>query len=33
MRKGPIPRENIRAFNAKQVVDRIGPSVVLPKQG
>lgn len=28
MRKGPIPRDNIRAFNAKQVVDRIGPSVV-----
>ncbi len=33
MRKGPIPRDNIRAFNAKQVVDRIGPSVILPKQG
>lgn len=32
MRKGAIPRDNIRAFNAKQVVDRIGPSVVLPKQ-
>jgi len=31
MRKGPIPRDNIRAFNAKQVVDNIGPSVILPK--
>jgi hypothetical protein len=32
MRKGPIPRENIRAFDAKKVVDSIGPSVVLPKE-
>ena len=31
MRKGPIPRDNIRAFAAKQVVDNIGPSVILPK--
>ena len=31
MRKGPIPRDNIRAFNAKQVVDNIGPTLVLPK--
>jgi hypothetical protein len=31
MRKGPIPRDNLRAFNAKAVVDSIGPSVVLPK--
>ena len=31
MRKGPIPRDNIRAFNARAVVDSIGPSVVLPK--
>ncbi|TXC70979.1 hypothetical protein FSB78_08485 [Sphingomonas ginsenosidivorax] len=32
MRKGPIPRDNIRAFDAKKVVDNIGPSVVLPKE-
>jgi len=31
MRKGPIPRDNLRAFNARAVVDSIGPSVVLPK--
>lgn len=31
MRKGPIPKENLRAFNARAVVDSIGPSVVLPK--
>jgi len=31
MRRGPIPRDNLRAFNAKAVVDSIGPSVVLPK--
>ncbi|MDP1026310.1 hypothetical protein Q5H91_03725 [Sphingomonas sp. KR1UV-12] len=33
MRKGPIPRENIRAFDARKVVESIGPSVVLPEQG
>ncbi len=32
MRKGPIPRDNLRAFNARAVVDTIGPSVVLPGQ-
>jgi len=31
MRKGPIPRDNIRAFDARKVVDTIGPSVILPK--
>ncbi|WP_203311166.1 MULTISPECIES: CC0125/CC1285 family lipoprotein [Sphingomonas] len=31
MRHGPIPRDNLRAFNARSVVDTIGPSVVLPK--
>jgi hypothetical protein len=31
MRKGPIPKDNLRAFNARAVVDSIGPSVVLPK--
>lgn len=31
MRKGPIPRDNVRAFDARKVVDSIGPSVVLPK--
>jgi len=32
MRKGPIPRDNIRAFDARRVVDSIGPSVILPDQ-
>lgn len=32
MRKGPIPRENIRAFDARKVVESIGPSVQLPDQ-
>ena len=32
MRKGPIPRDNLRAFNARAVADSIGPSVVLPGQ-
>ena len=32
MRKGPIPRDNLRAFDARKVVDTIGPSVVLPDQ-
>ncbi|MEI5686899.1 MULTISPECIES: CC0125/CC1285 family lipoprotein [Sphingomonas] len=31
MRRGPIPRDNLRAFNARAVVDSIGPTVVLPK--
>ena len=30
MRSGPIPRDNLRAFNARAVVDSIRPSVVLP---
>jgi hypothetical protein len=32
MRKGPIPRDNLRAFDARRVVETIGPSVVLPGQ-
>ena len=32
MRKGPIPRENIRAFDARKVVESVGPSVQLPDQ-
>ncbi len=32
MRKGPIPQGNIHAFDARKVVDTIGPSVVLPGQ-
>lgn len=31
MRKGAPGPEDVRAFNAKEVIDRIGPSVVLPK--
>ncbi|WP_419808037.1 CC0125/CC1285 family lipoprotein [Sphingomonas sp.] len=30
--RGPIPRDNIRAFDAHQVTQRIGPTVVLPGQ-
>lgn len=30
--RGPIPRENVRAFNAHDVVSRIGPTIVLPGQ-
>ena len=30
--RGPTPRNNLRAFNARQVVDRIGPTVVMPGQ-
>jgi hypothetical protein len=33
MRKGPIPKDNLRAFNARAVVDSVGPTVVLPKAG
>ena len=32
MRHGPIPRDNLRAFDARKVVDTVGPSVVLPDQ-
>ncbi|SEM50665.1 hypothetical protein SAMN05192583_0445 [Sphingomonas gellani] len=32
MRKGPIPQGNVRAFDARRVVETIGPSVVLPGQ-
>jgi hypothetical protein len=32
MRRGPIPRDNLRAFDARRVVETIGPSVVLPGQ-
>lgn len=30
MRKGPIPRDNIRAFDARKVVETVGPTVQLP---
>jgi len=32
MRRGAIPGDNIRAFDARRVVESIGPSVVLPGQ-
>jgi len=32
MRRGPIPADNIRAFDARRVVESVGPSVVLPEQ-
>ena len=28
---GPKPKDNIRAFDARSVIDHIGPSIVLPK--
>lgn len=31
MRKGTPARDEVRAFNAREVADRIGPTVVLPK--
>ena len=33
MRRGPIPQGDLRAFDARKVVETIGPSVVLPGQG
>ena len=30
--RGPIPRDNLRAFDAHQVVQRLGPTIVLPGQ-
>jgi hypothetical protein len=30
--KGPKPGGNVRAFDAREVVDRLGPSIVLPKE-
>ena len=30
--RGPIPRDNVRAFDAHAVAERIGPTVVLPGQ-
>ena len=32
MRRGPIPQGELRAFNARQVIDTVGPTVVLPGQ-
>ena len=32
MRHGPIPQGDVRAFDARKVVETIGPSVVLPGQ-
>ena len=31
MRKGTPARDEVRAFNARDVIDKIGPSVVMPK--
>ncbi len=31
--RGPIPRDNVRAFNAREVVDRLGPSIIMPGDG
>ena len=32
MRHGPIPQGDVRAFDARKVVETVGPSVVLPGQ-
>lgn len=32
MRKGPIPSDNIRAFDARKVTASVGPSVMLPDE-
>lgn len=32
MRHGPIPQGDVRAFDARRVVETIGPSVILPGQ-
>ena len=32
MRKGPIPRDNLRAFDARKVIEVVGPTVQLPNQ-
>ena len=32
MRRGPIPQDNLRAFDARRVVDTLGPTIVLPGQ-
>ncbi|HEX8554111.1 MAG TPA: hypothetical protein VF695_05345, partial [Sphingomonas sp.] len=32
MRRGPIPSDNLRAFDARKVVDTVGPTVVLPRR-
>ncbi len=30
--RGPIPRDNVRAFNARDVIDRLGPTIQMPRQ-
>lgn len=32
MRRGPIPLDELRAFNARAIIDTVGPTVVLPGQ-
>lgn len=32
MRKGAIPRDNLRAFDARKVIETVGPTVQLPDQ-
>ena len=32
MRKGTPPRDEVRAFNARDVTERLGPTIVLPDQ-
>lgn len=29
--RGPIPRDNVRAFDARQVTERLGPTIVTPQ--
>ncbi len=29
--RGPKPRDNVRAFDAREVMNNLGPSIVMPK--
>ncbi len=31
--KGPKPASNVKAFDARQVIDNLGPSIVVPREG
>ena len=30
--RGPVPRDNVRAFNAREVIERLGPTIQMPGQ-
>ena len=33
MGKGPKPADNVRAFDARSVIDNLGPTIKMPKDG